>query len=314
MRVGTIVVYAACAVAAVSGSALRAPQAGRENPEFAKPISENQVTNELENEVAKATSVLNDGQEMDHNQAKNIYNGVISGWGKPNMVPTGYFHDAAGEKVLVNNKLTANSSDIPTYKPFMIPIDGFKKRAQGLPKPSGLYKPKKMVEHGKLREMKAEEAASENTDEEDEAALREKAAKVRSEQQGPACGDMEKYLELARSVRKEEELAGDGKTRKGLVNLVKMVCPVLKSEYGFIFRCTSCDRMTKRLELFYGDYDQKAFPGKKHPSRCDKSKWPLKNFVLEAALSSPNVFFGVDFCEASEKEEQTITTNTTALG
>ena len=96
MRVGTIVVYAACAVAAVSGSALRAPQAGRENPEFAKPISENQVTNELENEVAKATSVLNDGQEMDHNQAKNIYNGVISGWGKPNMVPTGYFHNAAG--------------------------------------------------------------------------------------------------------------------------------------------------------------------------------------------------------------------------
>lgn len=309
MRVGTIVAYAACAVAAVSGSGLRAPQEGRENPEFAKPISENQVTTELENEVAKAASVLNDGQEFDHNQAKNIYNGVISGWGKPNMVPTGYFKNAAGETVLVNNKPTANASDVPTYKPFMIPIDGFKKRAEGLPKPSGLYKPEKMVEHGKLREMKLKEEAEDNVDDEDEAELREKAAKVRSEQQGPACGDMEKYLELARAVRKEEELAGDGKTRKGLVNLVKMVCPVLKSEYGFVMRCTSCERMMKRLELFYGDYEQKAFPGKKHPSRCDQSKWPLKNFVLEAALSSPNVFFGVDFCESSEE----VASNATAV-
>ena len=61
--------------------------------------------------------------------------------------------------------------------------------------------------------------------------------------------------------------------------------------------------MAKRIEMFYGDYDMKVFPGKKHPDRCDKEKWGTKNFVLEAALSSPNIFFGVDFCEKSEAEE-----------
>ena len=47
----------------------------------------------------------------------------------------------------------------------------------------------------------------------------------------------------------------------------------------------------------------KVFPGKKHPDRCDKEKWGTKNFVLEAAMSSPNIFFGVDFCEKTEAEE-----------
>ena len=57
------------------------------------------------------------------------------------------------------------------------------------------------------------------------------------------------------------------------------------------------------MEMFYGDFDMKVFPGKKHPDRCDKEKWGTKNFVLEAALSSPNIFFGVDFCEKTPAEE-----------
>ena len=114
---------------------------------------------------------------------------------------------------------------------------------------------------------------------------------------------METYLKLARKIRKEEELAKDGKTRQGLVKFVNLVCPVLKSSYSFILRCTSCERMAKRIEMFYGDYDMKVFPGKKHPDRCDKEKWGTKNFVLEAAMSSPNIFFGVDFCEKTEAEE-----------
>ena len=87
----------------------------------------------------------------------------------------------------------------------MIPHGGFKLRAAGFPKPSGMYKPEKMVEHGKLREMKQNE--EEEGDEEAAEARKVKAAAVRTEQEGPACEEMSNYLELAKKVRAEEELA-----------------------------------------------------------------------------------------------------------
>ena len=106
----------------------------------------------------------------------------------------------------------------------------------------------KMVEHGVLAKLAEEERKDPEKDDEIKE-LREKAAKVRSKQEGPACQDMETYLQLARKIRKEEELAKDGKTRQGLVKFVNLVCPVLKSSYSFILRCTSCERMAKRIVM-----------------------------------------------------------------
>ena len=289
MRVLLLAVY----VAVASGAYLReAPAAGEQ-------IQPHQVVGQLQDDVKQAATVLNEGKELESNELKNVYNAILKGWGKPAMVEAGHFKEVA-TKVLVNGKLVQNASQIPTEVPMMIPHGGFKVRAAGFPKPSGMYKPEKMVAHGELRAIKKME--DEEGDEEAEDARREKAAAVRTDQEAPACADMDNYLELAKKVRVEEELAKDGKERKGLVGLVKLVCPLLKSAYGFIFRCTSCERMAKRIESFYGDYDMKVFPGKKHPSRCDKSKWPTKNFVLEAALSSPNIFFGVDFCAKTAAE------------
>ena len=91
-----------------------------------------------------------------------------------------------------------------------------------MPKPSGLYKPEKMVEHGVLAKLAEEERKDPEKDDEIKE-LREKAAKVRSKQEGPACQDMETYLKLARKIRKEEELAKDGKTRQGLVKFVNFL-------------------------------------------------------------------------------------------
>lgn len=292
-----VLLFAVC-VAVASGAYLR------EDPKEGSEIAPHQVVNQLQNDVAEAATVLNEGRELLPNEQKNVYNAVLAGWGKPVMVEAGHFKKNA-EKVLVDGKLVQNSSLVPKEVPMMIPHGGFKLRAAGFPKPSGMYKPEKMVEHGKLREMKQNE--EEEGDEEAAEARKVKAAAVRTEQEGPACEEMSNYLELAKKARAEEELAKDGKTRKALVGLVKLVCPVLKSAYSFIFRCTSCDRMAKRIESFYGDYDMKVFPGKAHPSRCDHSKWPTKNFVLEAALSSPNIFFGVDFCAKTAAE-----TNSTA--
>lgn len=269
-----------------------------------KPVTDEQIVNELKKEAVNVeTTELADGKEAEENTKKNIANAHLSGWVKPAMVDQGHFKKAAGidESVILNNK-KVNSSQVPKVKPMMIPHGGFKIRAMGLPKPSGLYKPERMVSHGELAKMAAEDSA----DPEKAEALkeaREKAAKLRTKQQGPACADMDTYLKLARKVRKEEELAKDGKTRKSLVKFVNLVCPVLKSSYSFIMRCSSCEKMAKRIEMFYGDFDMKVFPGKKHPDRCDKDKWGTKNFVLEAALSSPNIFFGVDFCEKTEAEQ-----------
>jgi len=292
------VLLCALFVAAASGSYLREDPAGKE-------IEAHQVVNQLQQDVGAAATVLNDGRELESNEQKNIYNAVLKGWGKPVMVEAGHFKKNA-EKVLVNGKLVQNTSEVPKEVPLMIPHGGFKLRAAGFPKPSGMYKPEKMVEHGELRAMKAAEDAE--GDLEAEGARKKKAAAVRTEQEGPACEDMANYLDLAKKVRAEEELAKDGKARKGLVGFVKLVCPVLKSAYSFIFRCTSCERMAKRIESFYGDYDMKVFPGKAHPSRCDHSKWPTKNFVLEAALSSPNIFFGVDFCAKTAAERNATAT------
>ena len=268
-------------------------------------VSDDQIVKELKKDSVNVESTeLNDNQEKDPNEKKNIANAIINGWVQPAMVPVGHFKKSAGqeEPVVLNNKVTTNASAVPKVKPMMIPHGGFKIRAKGLPKPSGLYKPEKMVEHGVLAKLAEEERKDPEKDDEIKE-LREKAAKVRSKQEGPACQDMETYLQLARKIRKEEELAKDGKTRQGLIKFVNLVCPVLKSSYSFILRCTSCERMAKRIEMFYGDYDMKVFPGKKHPDRCDKEKWGTKNFVLEAAMSSPNIFFGVDFCEKTEAEE-----------
>lgn len=280
-------------IAVASGSYLR------EEPKHeGEEIADHQVVNDLQKEVEKATTQLNDGSELEHNQQKNVYNAILAGWGKPAMFSTGHFK-ANAEKVVVDGKIM-NKTEAPKEVPMMIPHGGFKVRAAGLPNPSGMYKPEKMVEHGKLKEMKKLE---DEGDDESEEQRREKAAAVRTAQEGPACTDMENYLELAKKVRAEEELAKDGKEKKGLAGLVKLVCPLLKSAYGFIFRCTSCERMAKRIESFYGYHDQKVFPGKAHPSRCDQTKWPTKNFVLEAALSSPNIFFGVDFCAKTGAEK-----------
>lgn len=289
----------ALALVSANASYLRDPI-----PEKISTVSDDQIVKELKKEAVNVeTTELADGKEAELNPKKNIANAILNGWVKPAMVAVGHFKKSAGvaEAVVLNNKVTTNASAVPKVKPMMIPHGGFKIRAQGLPKPSGLYKPEKMVSHGELAKL----AASENEDPEkaeELKELREKAAKIRSKQEGPACTDMDTYLKLARKLRKEEELAKDGKTRKSLVKFVNLVCPVLKSSYTFIMRCTSCEKMAKRMEMFYGDFDMKVFPGKKHPDRCDKEKWGTKNFVLEAALSSPNIFFGVDFCEKTEVE------------
>jgi len=289
----------ALAVVSTNGSFLRDPI-----PD-GKQVTDEQIVNELKKEAVNVeTTELADGLEKDVNVKKNIANARLGGWVKPAMVATGHFKKSAGieEPVVLNNKKTTNASAVPKVKPMMIPAGGFAIRAKGLPKPSGLYKPEKMVGHGVLAKMAAEDNKDPEKAEELKE-LREKAAKIRSKQEGPACTDMDTYLKLARKLRREEELGKDGKTRKSLVKFVNLVCPVLKSSYTFILRCTSCEKMAKRMEMFYGDFDMKVFPGKKHPDRCDKEKWGTKNFVLEAALSSPNIFFGVDFCEKTPAEE-----------
>merc|ERR1711871_1459123 len=92
--------------------------------------------------------------------------------------------------------------------------------------------------------------------------------------------------------------------RKALVDIVNMVCPVLKFQFSYLFRCTKCSVMASRISKFYDPgFDTKVFPGRAHPEKGDKENWPTKNFALEAALTDVNLFFGVDFCgDAAEAE------------
>merc|ERR1719240_1544028 len=101
---------------------------------------------------------------------------------------------------------------------------------------------------------------------------------------------MENALALARAAREEEAAMKEPvpPEKKALVDIVKLVCPALKYKYSFVMRCKTCTEMVARLEKFYDpQFDTKVFPGLEHPEACDQSKWPTKNFALQAALSSP---------------------------
>ena len=182
---------------------------------------DDQIVKELKKDSVNVESTeLNDGQEKDPNEKKNIANAIINGWVQPAMVPVGHFKKTAGEAeaVVLNNKVTTNASAVPKVKPSMIPHGGFNVRAKGMPKPSGLYKPEKMVEHGVLAKLAEGERKDPEKDDEIKE-LREKAAKVRSKQEGPACQDMETYLKLARKYVKKRSLQRTAKLAKALSSL-----------------------------------------------------------------------------------------------
>ena len=223
-------------------------------------------------------------------------------WAKPNMEPLGYFKKRAG---LTSDGLNQTVLET-TYVPTMIPQDGFKISSAKLPK-DGVNKTEvakfqpPMVGHGELRALRQKEDHAE--DAEVEGDINKKENELRRSQSEGACAMMENALSLARAAR-DEEAAMENSEGKVLVDIVKMVCPALKYRYSYVMRCKKCSDMVSRLEKFYDrQFDTKTFPGLSHPDKCDHEKWPLKNFALEAALSSPNLFFGVDFCARAEDEE-----------
>jgi hypothetical protein len=195
-------------------------------------------------------------------------------WHVPNMKPLGFFRGQAGLNADGINKTILET----TFKPTMIPTDGFGIRAA---KPmekndTGLspFVPK-TVPHGELKEIRAQEDAAE--DSEVEGDIKMKSDELKNTQVTGACALMTNALELARAARTEEEAAkGEG---KALVDIIKMVCPSLKFHFSFVMRCKVCAKMMARLEKFYAPgFDTKVFPGLAHPEKCDKGKWPSKNF------------------------------------
>ena len=79
-----VLLFAVC-VAVASGAYLR------EDPKEGSEIAPHQVVNQLQNDVAEAATVLNEGRELLPNEQKNVYNAVLAGWGKPVMVEAGHF-------------------------------------------------------------------------------------------------------------------------------------------------------------------------------------------------------------------------------
>lgn len=220
-------------------------------------------------------------------------------WVVPHMKPLGYFKKAAG----IEPNMTKYEN---TFEPTMIPRGGFALRAKKPEEPKEdeipQYQPP-TVTHGKLQELKEQERR------EEEAEIRGTdvmdGEQLKASQVGPACQLMEQTLAMGRHVRAEEAAAKDGATRQGLVQLIKLMCPVLKYEYSFLMRCKSCEKMAARIAKLYDPkFDHKMFPGLQHPDRCDKDKWAIRNFAIEAAMTDPNLFFGVDFCNQDAAVEE----------
>lgn len=248
------------------------------------------ATEDLDTQESEAESDPSIDEKLEMAGEKN--------WVVPNMKPLGFFKKAAG----IEPNMTKYEN---TFPPTMIPRGGFALRSKKpeTPKHEDLpqFKPP-TVSHGQLQEIKAaekqeEEAELRGTDVRDANELQESQARA-------ACSFMGNTMDLARRIRAEEEAAKDGATNQGLVKLVNMVCPLLKFEYSYLMRCKDCAKMAARIAKLYDpSFDQKMFPGLQDPNRCDKDKWAIRNFAIEAALHSSNLFFGVDFCdEASETE------------
>ena len=211
-----------------------------------------------------------DGDELDDKFAEQ----GEKDWHVPSMKPLGYFKKVAG----IDGGMNQTVLDT-TFKPTMIPHDGFKIRAA---KPLEKNETDKVppftpptVGHGELTKLRAKEDEAE--DAEVEGDLMMKTEELQAVQAESACAMMTQALALAKAAREEEEAtAGEGKV---LVDLVNMVCPVLKFHYSFVMRCKVCSEMAARLEKFYApEFDSKTFPGLEHPDKCDQSKWPTKNF------------------------------------
>lgn len=195
-------------------------------------------------------------------------------WHVPTMKALGFFKGEAGLNADGLNKTILET----TFKPTMIPTDGFAiKAATPLATNDTKLSPfvPKTVPHGELKEIRAKEDEAE--DSEVEGDIKMKHDELKNTQASGACALMTNALELARAARAEEEAAkGEG---KALVDIVKMVCPSLKFRYSFVMRCKQCEKMVARLEKFYvPEFDTKVFPGLAHPNKCDKEKWPTKNF------------------------------------
>jgi len=199
-------------------------------------------------------------------------------WVVPNMKPNGFFKGEAGLTPDGRNKTILEN----TFKPTMIPTDGFAIRAsEPLEKnvtttdlATGVVP--KTVQHGELKKMRASEDIAEDEEVEGELKMKEDAL-VQSQSAG-ACGLMENALQMARAARSEEE-AAKVEGSQALVDVVKMICPALKYQYSFIMRCKQCEKMISRIESFYAPaFDTKVFPGLAHPDKCDKEKWPMKNY------------------------------------
>ena len=247
-----------------------------------------------DNDAAPADEVLEEDQDTSDTDLEAAKKGERD-WAKPNMKPRGFFQERAGMSSDGINQTVLDTTFVPT----MIPQDGFKISSMPPKEDNHTELPPfqpPTVGHGELRELRQKEDRAEDAEVEGDIHMKEEELE-RMQNEG-ACAEMENALTLARGAREEEAAMKVQDTdRKALVDVVKMVCPVLKYKYSFVMRCKKCSDMVTRLEKFYDPkFDTKVFPGLEHPEACDQSKWSTKNFALQAALTSPNLFFGIDFC------------------
>lgn len=260
-------------------------------------------------EAAPADQVLE--EEQDTTETETDLEAAKKGeknWAKPNMKPRGFFQERAGVSADGINQTVLDTTFVPT----MIPQDGFKISSMP-PKADNHtelppFQPP-TVGHGELRVLRQKEDHAEDAEVEGDIHMKEE--ELQATQKEGACAMMENALTLARGAREEEAaMKVPASDQKALVDIVKMICPVLKYKYSFVMRCKKCADMVARLEKFYDPkFDTKVFPGLEHPEACDQSKWSTKNFALQAALTSPNLFFGIDFCISEADAEEADDTN-----